>query len=102
MTVKEIREKETEHLKHELVERRKHLFDLRSQAVTEKLEDPSQLRKTRKDIARMQTVLKQREIEQNPHQVKQSKQARRDQAAATATAAKASKSAKTTKAKASK
>jgi large subunit ribosomal protein L29 len=63
MTVKEIREKETDHLKHELVERRKHLFDLRSQAVTEKLEDPSQLGKTRKDIARMQTILKQREIE---------------------------------------
>jgi len=63
MTTKEIREKETEHLKHELEEKRKHLFDLRSQAVTEKLEDPSQLRKTRKDIARMQTVLRQRELE---------------------------------------
>ena len=63
MTAKEIREKETEHLKHELEEKRKHLFDLRSQAVTEKLEDPSQLRKTRKDIARMQTVLRQRKLE---------------------------------------
>ena len=63
MTAKEIREKETEHLKHELAEKRKHLFDLRSQAVTEKLEDPSQLRKTRKDIARMQTILKQRASE---------------------------------------
>jgi large subunit ribosomal protein L29 len=63
MTSKEIREKETDHLKHELVERRKHLFDLRSQAVTEKLEDPSQLRKTRRDIARMRTILRQREIE---------------------------------------
>ena len=63
MTAKEIREKETAHLKHELEEKRKHLFDLRSQAVTEKLEDPSQLRKTRKDIARMQTVLRQRELE---------------------------------------
>ena len=62
-TIKEIREKETEHLKHELEERRKHLFDLRSQAVTEKLEDPSQLRKTRKDIARMITTLRQRELE---------------------------------------
>ena len=65
MTSKEIREKETEHLKHELEEKRKHLFDLRSQAVTEKLEDPSQLRKTRKDIARMQTILRQRELETN-------------------------------------
>ena len=63
MTAKEIREKETEHLKHDLEEKRKHLFDLRSQAVTEKLEDPSQLRKTRKDIARMQTILRQRELE---------------------------------------
>jgi len=63
MTSKEIREKETDHLKHELSEKRKHLFDLRSQAVTEKLEDPSQIRKTRKDIARMKTILKQRDIE---------------------------------------
>ncbi len=63
MTSKEIREKETDHLKHELEEKRKHLFDLRTQAVTEKLEDPSQLRKTRKDIARMMTILKQRDAE---------------------------------------
>ena len=63
MTPKEIREKATDHLQHELEEKRKHLFDLRTQAVTEKLEDPSQLRKTRKDIARMQTILKQRETE---------------------------------------
>jgi large subunit ribosomal protein L29 len=73
MTVKEIKEKETDHLKHELVEKRKHLFDLRTQAVTEKLEDPSQLRKTRKDIARMQTILRQRELVQNPKQAKQTK-----------------------------
>ena len=63
MTTKEIREKETKALDHELVERQKHLFDLRSQAVTEKLEDPSQLRKTKKDIARIKTVLRQRELE---------------------------------------
>ena len=63
MTIKEIREKETDHLKHELAEKRKHLFDLRSQAITEKLEDPSQLGKTRKDIARMETTLRQRELE---------------------------------------
>jgi large subunit ribosomal protein L29 len=61
MTVSEIREKETSHLRHELGEKQKHLFDLRTQAVTEKLENPSQLRKTRKDIARMKTVLRERE-----------------------------------------
>ena len=70
MTVKEIREKETNHLTEELAERRKHLFDLRSQAVTEKLEDPSQLGKTRKEIARMKTVLRQRELEAQPKRVK--------------------------------
>jgi large subunit ribosomal protein L29 len=64
MTTKEIREKEANHLTTELVEKQKHLFDLRSQAVTEKLEDPSQLRKTKKDIARIKTVIRQREIEQ--------------------------------------
>src|SRR4051812_11022428 len=63
MNLKEIREKETEHLSHELSEKRKHLFALRSQAVTEKLEDPSQIGKTRKEIARMMTILRQREIE---------------------------------------
>ena len=87
MTAKEIREKETEHLKHELVEKRKHLFDLRSQAVTEKLEDPSQIRKTKKDIARMQTILKQRETEQQPHAKKKSKHVRKQQTAAKAAAA---------------
>ena len=63
MTTKELREKETGHLKHELVEQQKHLFELRSQAVTEKLEDPSQLKKTRKQIARMKTVLRHRELD---------------------------------------
>ena len=60
---KEFRERETQHLSAELAEKQKHLFDLRSQAVTEKLEDPSQLKKTRKDIARIKTVLRQRDLE---------------------------------------
>jgi large subunit ribosomal protein L29 len=60
---KEFREKETQHLTSELADKQKHMFDLRSQAVTEKLEDPSQLRKTRKEIARIKTVLRQRELE---------------------------------------
>ena len=63
MKMKEIREKQTEHLRHELAEQQKHLFDLRSQAVTEKLEDPSQLTKTRRHIARIKTALRQRDVE---------------------------------------
>lgn len=61
--IKAIREKEVPQLTQDLVERQRHLFDLRSQAVTEKLEDPSQLRKTRKEIARIKTVLRQRQLE---------------------------------------
>ena len=60
---KEIRERETEALKNELTEQQKHLFDLRTQSVTEKLEDPSQIRKTRKHIARVKTIIRQRELE---------------------------------------
>lgn len=63
MKTKEIREKETTNLQQELLEKRKHLFALRSQAVTEKLEDPTSLGKTRKDIARILTVLSQRRLE---------------------------------------
>ena len=62
--VKEIRDKSNDALEHELAEKQKHLFALRSQAVTEKLEDPSQLGKTRKEIARIRTILRQRQIEQ--------------------------------------
>jgi large subunit ribosomal protein L29 len=63
MKIKDIREKDDAALKAELAERQKHLFDLRSQAVTEKLEDPSQMGKTRKDVARIKTVLQQRKLE---------------------------------------
>lgn len=62
MTIKEIREKDVEALKHELTDKQKHLFVLRGQAVTEKLENPSQLRKTRREIARVKTILREREL----------------------------------------
>jgi large subunit ribosomal protein L29 len=63
MKMKEILEKQTDQLREELVEKQKHLFDLRSQAVTEKLEDPSQLGKAKKDIARILTAMRQRETD---------------------------------------
>ena len=64
MKIKEIREKDTTALEHELAEAQKHLYDLRSQAVTEKLEDPSQLMKTKRSIARVKTILRQRQLEE--------------------------------------
>ena len=62
MKIKEIKEKDADALKHDLVYQQKHLFDLRTQSVTEKLEDPTQLGKTRKTIARIKTVLHQRQM----------------------------------------
>ena len=39
-----------------------HLFDLRSQRVTEKLENPSQLTQAKRQIARIKTILRQRQL----------------------------------------
>lgn len=60
MDVETIRGMKVDELHAELDRLRRHLFDLRSQAVTEKLEDPSQLLKTKRDIARLLTVLRER------------------------------------------
>ena len=60
MNIAEIRAMKTHELHSELDRIRRHLFDLRSQAVTEKLEDPTQLTKTRREIAQLLTVLTER------------------------------------------
>ena len=60
MDLKELREKAIDALGLELKAKQKHLFDLRSQAVTEKLENPSQLKKTRREIAQLKTLIHER------------------------------------------
>lgn len=60
MKIEDIRAMKTDELHSELERLRRHLFDLRAQAVTEKLEDPTQLGKAKRDIARVLTVLTQR------------------------------------------
>lgn len=60
MKIKEIRELKTDELHAELDRLRRHLFDLRSQAVTEKLQDPGELTKGKRDVARIFTVLQER------------------------------------------
>jgi large subunit ribosomal protein L29 len=62
MKTKELREKDEAALTEELANLNKHLFNLRSQAVTEKLEDPSQIGKAKKDIARIKTLARERQI----------------------------------------
>lgn len=58
--VEEVRSMKTEDLHAELESLRRHFFDLRSQAVTEKLENPTQLKQTKVKIARILTVLRER------------------------------------------
>ncbi|MEW6199652.1 MAG: 50S ribosomal protein L29 [Planctomycetota bacterium] len=60
MKIDAIRAMKTDEVHGELERLRRHLFDLRAQSVTEKLEDPTQLLKTRRDIARLLTVLRER------------------------------------------
>ena len=60
MKIAEVRALSDEELASELERLERHLFDIRSQAVTEKLEDPSLLGKAKKDIARIKTAMKER------------------------------------------
>jgi len=70
MKFKEINDQTDEQLSKLLLEKKRHLFDLRTQAVTEKLEDPTQLGKAKKDIARIQTVVRARQLVANPKRKK--------------------------------
>jgi large subunit ribosomal protein L29 len=58
--IEAIRAMRSDELHAELERLRRHLFDLRAQAVTEKLEDPTQLGKAKRTIARLLTELRQR------------------------------------------
>lgn len=42
----------------------KNLFQLRFQSATDRLETPSEIRKARRDIARIKTIQREREVKQ--------------------------------------
>jgi large subunit ribosomal protein L29 len=62
MKIGEVRDMSSDELHGELERLRRHLFDLRAQAVTEKLANPNQVTKTKRDIARVFTVIRERGI----------------------------------------
>ena len=62
MKVNEIRELSTEEINKKLLETKEELFNLRFQQATGNLEKPSRIRDLRHTVARMKTVLKEREI----------------------------------------
>jgi large subunit ribosomal protein L29 len=62
MKISEVTALNPEELAVELERLKRHLFDLRAQAVTERLEDPTMIGKAKRDIARLLTVQHQRKM----------------------------------------
>jgi len=62
MKASEIREKTHTELQKELIELKSELFKLRFQLVTNQLENPMKLKDVKKSIARIKTVMRQREL----------------------------------------
>ena len=59
----ELRELSDEDLEHRLAERRQELFNLRFQSVTGSLENSARLKLTKREIARILTVVHEREAQ---------------------------------------
>jgi large subunit ribosomal protein L29 len=62
MKAREIREMSDEQVVLTLKDTIKHLFQLRFQSATERLETPSEIQKARRDIARLKTIQRQRQL----------------------------------------
>jgi len=62
MKPQEIREMSGEQILQELEAIERKVFDLRTQAATEELSVSSEVGKARRDIARMRTILREREL----------------------------------------
>ena len=62
MDIKDIRKLSNEELKNKIRETKEELFTKRMQHASGSLEKPSELRTLRKNVAKMKTVLKEREL----------------------------------------
>ena len=60
MKAKDYHEMSTDELSDRLGDLQRNLFDLRAQAVTEKLENSKAIRNIRRDIARLKTIIYER------------------------------------------
>ncbi|MBW8770819.1 MAG: 50S ribosomal protein L29 [Gemmatimonadetes bacterium] len=63
MRANDIRELSVEDMKARIAELEEERFRLNFRSATEPLEDPLRLRWIRKDIARLKTILRERELE---------------------------------------
>ena len=62
MKANELRNKTTAELEEQLTSLKKDLFFLRMQHATNQLENPLKLQTVKKDIARVKTILREREL----------------------------------------
>ena len=62
MKINKIREMASPELEKELVELKSELFKLRFSLATNGLDNPMKIKEVKKDIARVNTILKQREL----------------------------------------
>ena len=62
MTAKEIREKSNTELLQEIETLKEELFNLRFQQATGQLENPARMKTVKKTIARIKTVMREREL----------------------------------------
>jgi large subunit ribosomal protein L29 len=62
MKVNEIRDLTTEEIVKKIEEYKEELFNLRFEQATGNLEKPSRIRDLRKTIARMKTIIREREL----------------------------------------
>ena len=62
MKPNKVREMSDVELNNELVNLKSQLFKLRFQSATNQLDNPLQIRSVRKDIARVKTILREREL----------------------------------------
>ena len=63
MKTNEIRKLSTEEINKKITESKEELFNLRMKQATGTLENPSRIRELRKTVARLKTILREREIE---------------------------------------
>ncbi len=64
MKINKIREMSSPELEKELGELKSELFKLRFSLATNGLDNPMKIKEVKKDIARINTILKQRELEE--------------------------------------
>ena len=63
MKINELRKLSDKELQDKVIESKRELFDLRLKQSTGSLDKPSKIKELRKEVARMKTILRERELD---------------------------------------